>query len=232
MSRKIIILIASAFLLTGCADGFKSYFKKSANNKWIDTKGFHGGKRQPLYNKKYINLAKKNIQEDNYDDGDDDLPLDDAYESKSPTVENREMYQAMLKADAKRKQRQKQQQSKTRSLADYDEEGYPSLNKANDRINSAKYDDNLQLQQELAEIKELLNETKKDLTKYKCPIEGQKATPAAGSKSPVKDSAGKSSASGKRSNSSSNGKYLSEEDDYKQINSKVSPQENSDYDPI
>ena len=230
MSRKIIILIASVFLLTGCADSFKSYFKKSANNKWIDTKGFHGGKRQPLYNKKYINLAKKNIVEENYDDGDDELSLD-AYESKSPTLENREMYQDMLKADAKRRQRQKLEQSKSRRLVDYEEEDYPVLNRANDRVNSAKYDDNRQLQQEISKIKALLNEAKSDLTKCKCPIEGQKATSTTQSKSSPKSSVDKSRDL-QKSNVNSKNKFLSEDDDYKPINYDSSTQENSDYHPI
>lgn len=202
MLQKIIILITSAFLLTGCADGFKGYFKKSANNKWIDSKGFQGGKRKPLYNKKYISLAKKNVLDENYDEIDDELDFDDYYETRSPSKSNREMYQNMLKADAKRRQRQNVERG-ARVQGDYEDEDYPSLNKANDRITKVRYEDNSQLQKELTEIKEMLSEAKTDLTKYKCPIEGDKVPPSSRTQSPVKSSGGKSKASNNKSSTSS-----------------------------
>ncbi len=63
MLKQIIIATLGLLVLSGCADGFRGYFKKSANNKLIDNKGFEGGKRKPLYNKKYINTAKQNLAE-------------------------------------------------------------------------------------------------------------------------------------------------------------------------
>ena len=232
MLQKIIILITSAFLLSGCADGFKGYFKKSANNKWIDSKGFHGNKRKPLYNKKYINLAKRNVLDENYDDSDDDLDQDDFYEMRSPTRENREMYKSMLKNDAKRRQRQKLEQPAARNLSDYNEDDYPSLNKANDRVARTKYDDNSQLQKELAEIKAMLTDAKSDLTKYKCPIDGDRGGPSARSKSQAQSSVEKSKSSIKKNKADTQDKYSAEEDDFKQIKSTLPRAEDSSYHPI
>jgi hypothetical protein len=202
MFQKIIILITSTFLLTGCADGFKGYFKKSANNKWIDSKGFQGGKRKPLYNKKYISLAKKNVLDENYDEIDDEIDFDDYYETRSPSKSNREMYQNMLKADAKRRQRQNMERG-ARLQDNYEDEDYPSLNKANERITKTRQDDNSQLQKELAEIKEMLSETKTDLTKYKCPIEGDRVSPSPRAQVPAKNSGGKSKASNNKTSTNS-----------------------------
>lgn len=159
MFNKIIVGIFAFFLLTGCTDGFRNYLKKSANNKYIDTKGFKGGKRQPLYNKKYINLAKKNILEENVDDEDDEIEMvDDLYPMPSTTRTYRRIYTEMIKEDMRNQQAKKNNQ-KTK---------YPSLAAGKKKI-SEDNQDNSQVQQELAEIKALLNDAKQDLAKYKCP---------------------------------------------------------------
>ncbi|MCZ6903066.1 MAG: hypothetical protein O7C58_02755, partial [Rickettsia endosymbiont of Ixodes persulcatus] len=101
MLKKIIILFLGMFLLSGCTDNFRSYFQKSANNRLADSKGAKGGKRKPVYNNKYITLAKKNIVEDDLDYDNDD---DDDYDSDSPlrgeridpVKRNREMYLKMI----------------------------------------------------------------------------------------------------------------------------------------
>ena len=54
MLKKIVIFSTLAMLLSACVTGPGGYLKRSANNKIIDRKGFKGGKRAPLYNKKYI----------------------------------------------------------------------------------------------------------------------------------------------------------------------------------
>lgn len=160
MFRKIFILFICSLFLQGCIDNFKSYFKKSANNKYIDTKGFAGGKRRPLYNKKYISVAKRNIAESNYEDEDDEP------ETMSPSRINREMYKDMLRKDALRK---KHQSSRASRLTNKQETNYPSLREAKVKSDQATVSD-AELQQELQEIKQMLNETKRDLVKYKCPI--------------------------------------------------------------
>ena len=98
MLKKIIILFLGVFVLSGCTDSFRGYFQKSANNRLVDSKGFKGGKRKPLYNNKYISLAKKNIVEDNLDDPeDDDDDYDNNIDYNSPVfVPNNLMLQVML----------------------------------------------------------------------------------------------------------------------------------------
>ncbi|MCC8398108.1 MAG: gp58-like family protein [Rickettsia endosymbiont of Labidopullus appendiculatus] len=163
MFKRIIITFLGLSLLSACTDGFRGYFKKSANNKIIDRKGFAGGKRPPLYNKKYIATAKRNVMEENFDDDEGDLLSEYDTETINPTLRNRQMYIKMVKQDAERSERRKQNQEKE----------YPSLNSANDKLKRQNNDENdkanSDLHKELEQIKAMLHETKKDLEKYKCP---------------------------------------------------------------
>ncbi|WP_250310616.1 hypothetical protein [Rickettsia endosymbiont of Oedothorax gibbosus] len=163
MLKKIIIIVLGLSLLSGCTDGFRGYFKKSANNKIIDNKGFVGGKRPPLYNKKYIAMAKRNVMEENFDDDEGDLFSEYHTETINPTLRNRQMYIKMVKQDAESNEKRKKNQEKE----------YPSLNSANDKLKKQNNDKNDQannnLHKELEQIKAILRETKKDLEKYRCP---------------------------------------------------------------
>jgi len=169
MFKKITIIILGLFILSGC-EGFRGYFKKSANNKMIDTKGFEGSKRKPLYNKKYIELAKRNVIEENYDD-DEDSDIDDYIsEVRNPPKENRKIYREMIKNDAQRKKRNKLKKSSYREDNRIKNDKYPSLIEANEQVKKGNFQDQ-ELQKELSEIKSMLNEAKRDLVKYKCPIQ-------------------------------------------------------------
>lgn len=163
MFKRIIITFLGLSLLSGCADGFRGHFKRSANNKIIDRKGFAGGKRLPLYNKKYIATAKRNVMEENFDDDEGDLLSEYDTETINPTLRNRQMYLKMVKQDAERNERRKQNQEKE----------YLALNSANDKLKRQNSDKNNKansdLHKELEQIKAMLRETKKDLEKYKCP---------------------------------------------------------------
>ncbi|WP_341793925.1 MULTISPECIES: hypothetical protein [unclassified Rickettsia] len=163
MLKKCIILFLGLFLLSGCTDGFRDYFKKSANNKLVDSKGFEGGKRRPLYNGKYINLAKKNIVEDNLDEDNDDDDNDNPLSSETinPSKRNRDMYLKMIKRDMTRQKAQKNID------ANYIDDS--SLTQANKKVRKNNSDKEEKLQQELAQIKAMLKETRQDLSKYSCP---------------------------------------------------------------
>ena len=63
MLKKIFALIVLSFVVTACVSGPNGYFKKSANNKLFDRKGYHGGKRSPLYNKNIFTKRKKMLPE-------------------------------------------------------------------------------------------------------------------------------------------------------------------------
>lgn len=169
MLRHILGIALSLLLLSGCTDGFKGYFKRSANNKLIDTKGFEGGKRRPLYNRKYISLAKKNVVEDNLDEDDGDLD-ETTIESPSSSKANREMYIDMAKREAAKKKNRSRMQKYQESYSEpnNNDETYPSLAHASEKSKGKNYDDQ-ELQKELSEIKSMLHDAKKDLAKYKCP---------------------------------------------------------------
>lgn len=169
MFKKITIIILGLFLLSGC-NGFRGYFKKSANNKYIDTKGFEGSKRKPLYNKKYIDLAKRNIIEENLDDDEEDNIDDNIAELKNPVQDNHKIYMEMIKNDVKRNKLKKNNTLRRKAATSPKNSKYPSLTEANEKITKDASKDQ-DLQQEIAAIKSMLNETKKDLVKYRCPIQ-------------------------------------------------------------
>jgi len=160
MLQKTVVAVLGLLMLSGCTDSVRDYFQKSANNKIIDTKGFAGGKRPPLYNKKYISVAKRNVLEENFDDEEDDLLSEDETETINPTLRNRQMYLKMVKKDADR--------IKSRKLNNDGE--YTSLSSASDKVNKKNSDGaSAKLQKELEQIKAMLYETKKNLEKYSCP---------------------------------------------------------------
>lgn len=173
MLKKAVIAIVSLFLLSGCTGGFRDYFKKSANNKYIDSKGFKGEKRKPLYNKKYINTAKKNIINEDVDDDEDD-DIDDIYQTPSSSKINRQMYADMVKQDAKRRKRERMAQYRSdypeEDYIFYEDKSYPSLSRAKEKSDKEVLN-NQELQKEISEIKAMLGDAKKDLAKYRCPMQ-------------------------------------------------------------
>lgn len=167
---KKISLILILIMLSGCStDGI---LKKSANNKLIDTKGFHGAKRRPLYNKKYIDKAKLNIsrgdfEEEEYDDEEQYL------ENLPPSLKNRYIYEDMIEDDikAERARRAKKKSFYLKHLRDNRDE-YPDLGRGRDNIRSNSENiDNQELKQELKEIRSLLDSAREDLVKYRCPMD-------------------------------------------------------------
>lgn len=166
MLQKIIIAILGLFLLSGCSDNFRDHFKRSANNRLIDRKGFEGSKRAPLYNKKYIATAKRNVVEENFDDDDEDLLTEFETETVNPIRRNRQMYLKMVQKDANRIRKQQEIES---------DQGCTLLATASNKVKRRNQEgSNTKLQQELDHIKAMLHDTKKDLERYKCPSEAAK----------------------------------------------------------
>lgn len=167
MLKKAITLIIITSMLSACVTGPEGYLKRSANNKLFDMRGFEGGKRSPLYNKKYISQAKKNILTNNLDE-DMEEDKDDLYEDENPSQENIEMYKAMIAADIERKNKRNKKSSwwgNNKKKA----QSYPSVVDAKDSIDPKIHAQNLELKEELEQIKAMLNETKKEMASYKCP---------------------------------------------------------------
>lgn len=157
MLNKAVIFVLSIFLLSSCATGPEGYFKKSANNKLFDTKGAKGGKRAPLYNKKYITKAKQNVANNDEDDEYDDL-----LENENISQANKDMYRSILEQELESKyigKKPKEKQNKT----------YPVLVRNSPRADDRYLEDNSALRAELDQIKTMLNETKNEMANYRCP---------------------------------------------------------------
>ena len=160
MLNKAVIFVLSIFLLSSCATGPEGYFKKSANNKLFDTKGAKGGKRAPLYNKKYITKAKQNVANNDYADEDDEY--DDLLENENISQANKDMYRSILEQELESKyigKKPKEKQNKT----------YPVLVRNSPRADDRYLEDNSALRAELDQIKTMLNETKNEMANYRCP---------------------------------------------------------------
>jgi hypothetical protein len=160
MLNKAVIFVLSIFLLSSCTTGPEGYFKKSANNKLFDTKGAKGGKRAPLYNKKYITKAKQNVANNDYADEDDEY--DDLLENENISQANKDMYRSILEQELESKyigKKPKEKQNKT----------YPVLVRNSPRADDRYLEDNSALRAELDQIKTMLNETKNEMANYRCP---------------------------------------------------------------
>ncbi len=160
MLNKAVILVLSIFLLSSCATGPEGYFKKSANNKLFDTKGAKGGKRAPLYNKKYISKAKQNVANNDY--ADEEEEYDDLLKNENISQVNRDMYRTILEQELESKyigKKSKEKQNKA----------YPVLVKNSPRADNRYLEDNSALRAELDQIKTMLNETKNEMANYRYP---------------------------------------------------------------
>jgi hypothetical protein len=164
MLSKSIILIFSAFLLSSCVTGPEGYFKKSANNKIFDRKGFVNSKRAPLYNKKFIAKAKQNVANDDYEI-DEEEEYNDLLENENISQANRDMYRRILEQEVESKYLKKDAKEKTKKP-------YPILVRNSPRPDD-EYNDDSDLRAELDQIKAMLSETKNEMANYKCPTAKQ-----------------------------------------------------------
>lgn len=183
MLKNLPLWIVAILLLTGC----NSSLQRSANNKIFDTRGFDGGKRRPLYNKKYIDRAKKNIVQNNYEDYDDEY-ADSSYEADEvmdPYEMNLRMYNRMIKRDREHKRSSAQEDYDNGNRSNF-RRGYSDVSHARDIAKSqsnTSSDENLR--GELAEIKSMLASAKKDLAKYRCPMQNSESTDASVQKASI-----------------------------------------------
>ena len=176
MLKKMIIFSTLAMFLSACVTGPEGYLKRSANNKIIDRKGFKGGKRAPLYNKKYISQAKKNVVTGEYEyDEFNDLDEDDS-EEENISKDNIAMYKAMIDHDLSQDRKNKKDSKWSKH-----KNSYPSLRKSSNRLNDDDEDmQNMELREELNQIKSMLNYTKREMANNRCPamVQDKKQQPA------------------------------------------------------
>ena len=169
--KKIFSILVSIIILSGCAtDGV---LKKSANNKLIDSKGLQGEKRRPLYNKKYIDKAKLNIARGDYDEDEEYSDEQQYIENLPPALKNCYIYEDMIEEDIqKARARRAKKKSVYLRRMKQNPDSYPNLGKGRDAIKSGDVEtNNTELKKELKEIRTLLDATREDLVKYRCPID-------------------------------------------------------------
>ncbi len=162
---NLLFCIIISCLLCSCAkDNF--FFKRSASNKLVDRKGFEGAKRRPLYNNKYIEVAKKNIENDDYEEKEDY----DLSEEKDPPSDSIHMYQKMMEMEKKRilaNMKKSREESKKDSP-------YPILSKIKPKSETSSNQvekESEDLKKQIEEMRILVNEMKKQISGSKCKIQ-------------------------------------------------------------
>jgi hypothetical protein len=169
MTRQFVFLLILPFLLTSCIPD--EGLKRSANNRLLDTQGFHGKKRRPLYNNKYIDKAKHNVARSELDM--DEYDEDEQYLGNlNPSIKNRYMYEDMVEEDMESEKviRAKKRAAYLKTLEKRDK--YYNLGNARDRVRESGNDqENSELRVEIQEIKSMLDSARKDLVKYRCPVD-------------------------------------------------------------
>lgn len=169
MTRKLVLLLILPFILTSCLPD--ENLKRSANNRLFDTKGFHGKKRRPLYNNKYIDKAKHNVARSDMDL--DEFEDDEQYLGNlNPTLKNRYMYEDMVEEDmqSQKSKRAKKREAYLRKMENRDR--YYDMREARERIREGRNgEENKELRRELLEIKSMLDSARQDLVKYRCPVD-------------------------------------------------------------
>ncbi len=187
---RYLILIITLTYLSSCIYDPDGYAKKSINGKLFESKA--ASKRRPIYNKKYIDRAKHNILENRYDDEDADDFDDFADETIDPSEVNIRMYKNMIKEEIRNKERRKRKYENALYGESKDEMG--DLNISNKKLeNKDSKNDQQNLKKELDQIKVLLKETKKELTKSRCsvPLSAEKEYQSTATSLPKEDNISK-----------------------------------------
>ena len=73
------MLCCLVVIQTSCAHDPNGLLKRSVRNKSFETRHIHKDKRPPVYNTKYIDIAKHNMQHGNYSIDNEDDELDELY---------------------------------------------------------------------------------------------------------------------------------------------------------
>lgn len=159
--RALFIYSITALLLTGCAQNPEGMLKRSANNKLFDTQGFDGGKRRPIYNKKYIATAKKNVISHNYDEDDYDYE-EEVYD---PALYHRDMYAKMAKKDLKRHKFAAKKKKYEENLNDESDDEYPDLYEGDVRLKDIPNRNIAAMEDEIRDLRKMLEEAKSTIEK-------------------------------------------------------------------
>lgn len=172
INKILLSLLSTAILVSSCS--YMPQLKRSSSNKLIDMDGFQGNKRKPLYNKKYITKAKQNVINNDYDDHDDEDS-----ELVNPQKNNLDMYKKMVrgKKDNDRSKYEDRKSSYIDSISDDDDSR--DLVKSRKQLSSRdETPSKNELENEIVEIRQLLQKTRDEITKAKCPYGESKKAPA------------------------------------------------------
>lgn len=160
---KYIYIILLAFILAGCVYNPDGALKRSKNNTLINSKGFYKTRKPPLYNIKYIEIAKKHVQEMTPEE----MQYEDSENAINHNQRNKEMYLNMIEKHSKQKTKNKSQSHS--HLNDYNNiiksDSRHSLKDAKKHLEALDPEEYKKLKAEVQELKKSLIETQKKLQK-------------------------------------------------------------------
>lgn len=156
-----LLLLVVFALLSSCAQNPDGVLKRSANDRLLDVNGFDGSKRRPIYNKKYIARAKKNVQETVYEDEIEGDELDELYD---PSVYHRQMYESMVERDREYNNKlRKKKKPYVKALNASSDRDKNALKEADMRLKDIPRRDVSAIEQEVQALRQMLEETKSEL---------------------------------------------------------------------
>jgi hypothetical protein len=161
MSKILAAILALvSILLTSCIYDPDGYIKR-AGNKRVSASNPYAKKRMPIQNKKYIQKAKRNIIQNDYDDDYED----DEYD-QDPRLINRRLYMQMVAQEQAKKKQNYRRDNDLRELEleEREKQATQKIVNANQEAQKLKKE----LQVELDNIKSVLNETKEQMASMKC----------------------------------------------------------------
>lgn len=168
MKIKCSLFLAVSLALTSCGG---MTLKRSSGNKLFDMSGFEGNKRAPLYNKKYIKLAKQNVK---------NIPEDEltevAEETENPELDNMRMYKDMLEAKEKTNKNKRKKLKEKIELVETKNNNFDN-NLIRSRISLSELDEiktKEELKKEIQEVKQLLADTKEEIAQLRAEKHSQK----------------------------------------------------------
>ncbi|WP_202148953.1 hypothetical protein [Candidatus Sarmatiella mevalonica] len=149
--KQYTALLLCAFLLFGCS-----------NPNLHTDKTIKNGKKLPLYNTKYIELAKRNIAQNRINQEEEEQ-IDEIEKIISSKDLHKQMYIAMIKKEGEmaRQETSSQKNKKQKS-------GAKQLKQANETIDASTNQEE-QLRKELEELRAMLVQTREELMKHQQP---------------------------------------------------------------
>ena len=158
MNKLYIILPLLLTMLSSCISDPDGYLQRSGGGRLFSSSNIYTKKRLPAKNSKYIKRAKRNIEQQDFDDAEYD-----AYDSRAI---NRNFYMQMLAQEKKLQQRMRDTASERREFAEYQKQTRADSEIVRLSEESKKHQE--QLKSEIESLRTVLDKAQDQIASIKC----------------------------------------------------------------